>query len=589
MTLSYLCRWRIAGLVVWLPSVWAQGWHGPQALPFFRATEVQATAWTQRWHSASCESNLRRIESAARLYATDHNGRFPADWQSFTNELVLLTPQGPQPLYCLADAVHPPAVDWESVNLSAISYEIVSPGLRESDWQGVFARCVAHGNVVFGDGVVQAARPYDRRPIPMARIDLPVWNLMSHRTTFDANWSLECLNQLKQIGLATRLYANDNNGRFPPGFEAITNELGRASVLVCPGDLLRPRPTGFADLDWGAVSYVLDAPGRRLLPGGVGVQIAHCRTHGHLVDSEGVVTTGTNRYPPRLIVGHPLSQTVTPGQPARLAVLTGDPALAPFRYQWRRLELFDAAGLAITNVQALAGATNRTYEFTSATASDEGYYDVVVEDALGGRQLSHLAYVRVESIAEPLATEGWEVTACTANLAGLHLASRLAQSTRPPEPDDRLVSQLSDLAPFLGWPLALYCPADTQRGVPDSWGTADTLDTSYLIGRDVSVDDTNQVFATCKVHGHQVLSDSRQLRPGVDAVRPALGQPVLQGEGRIGLTVHGIPGLECVVEVATDLRTWTVLAQGWLGTGEFRFTDVAALESATRFYRARYR
>ncbi|HRZ39280.1 MAG TPA: hypothetical protein P5534_23285, partial [Candidatus Paceibacterota bacterium] len=87
----------------------------------------------------------------------------------------------------------------------------------------------------------------------------------------------------------------------------------------------------------------------------------------------------------------------------------------------------------------LDGATNRTYEFISATASDDGYYDVIVEDALGGRQLSHLAHVRVESIANPLAIEGWEATACAANLGGLHLASRLAQSSRPAEPDDILV------------------------------------------------------------------------------------------------------------------------------------------------------
>ena len=44
--------------------------------------------------------------------------------------------------------------------------------------------------------------------------------------------------------------------------------------------------------------------------------------------------------------------------------------------------------------EVLAGATNRTYELTSATASDEGYYDVVVEDALGGRQFGHVQPAR---------------------------------------------------------------------------------------------------------------------------------------------------------------------------------------------------
>jgi hypothetical protein len=584
-----LCRWLIAGLALVLPSVWGQSWQGPHAVLFFRATEVQGLAWTQRWHSASCESNLRRIGLAARLYAADHNGRFPADWQSFRNDLVHDNPKGPQLLYCPADTVHPPAVDWGSVDLGAISYKIVSPDLREENWQGVFARCSVHGNLVSGDGVVQAARPYDRRPIPMSRVDAPVLNLMSLRTAVDANWSLQCLNQLKQIGLAARLYANDNNDRLPPSFEAVTNELGRASVLVCPGDLLRPRPTEFADLDWGSVSYVLDAPGRRLFPGEVGVQVAHCRTHGHVLDSEGAVTSGTNRYPPRLIVGHPLSQTVTPGQPARLVVLTGDPALAPFRYQWRRLELFDTAGLAITNIQALAGATNRTYELTSATANDEGYYDVVVEDALGGCQLSHLAYVRVESIAEPLAIDGWEAFACTVNLRSLYLASRLAQSSRPTEPDNLLLSTVSELTPFLGWPLALYCPADAQRVAPDSWAAAETVDTSYLISRGVTTDNTNRVFATCKVHGHQVLSDGRQVRPGLDAIRPEIVGLTLLPEGRISLTVRGIAGLEALVEASFDLRAWTPSAQGWLEDGQLRLIDAGGEKAGARFYRARYR
>lgn len=64
-----------------------------------------------------------------------------------------------------------------------------------------------------------------------------------------------CLNNLKQIGLAFRLFANDNNGRFPwrvpvadggsqdannqrtfVHFMAVTNELGSPKILACPSD-----------------------------------------------------------------------------------------------------------------------------------------------------------------------------------------------------------------------------------------------------------------------------------------------------------------------------------------------------------------
>lgn len=64
-----------------------------------------------------------------------------------------------------------------------------------------------------------------------------------------------CINNLKQIGIAFRLFANDNNGRFPwkvpvtdggsqdPNnqrtfvhFMAVTNEVGSPKILACPSD-----------------------------------------------------------------------------------------------------------------------------------------------------------------------------------------------------------------------------------------------------------------------------------------------------------------------------------------------------------------
>jgi hypothetical protein len=542
----------------------------------------------QRVASAQCEANLRRLGLAGRLYAADYNGRFPPDWAAFAGELAGSNPEGPQFLYCPADPAHPTPPGWAAVDFAAVSYALVTPGLREGDWQRVFARCVVHSNVVFADGMVRAARPYDPRPIPLANTGVPVFNSGSLRTRTDAAWSIRCLNQLTQIGLATRLYANDNEGRLPPSFEAITAELGRANILVCPADLLQPRPDSFADLDFGAVSYRLDAPGVRLSPDQVGVRVASCRIHGHSVDSEGSNVGGTDRYPPRLILGHPLSQTVTPGQPATLAVLTGDPGLGPFRFRWHRVELFDAAGLAITNTVELVGATHQTHAIPAASAADEGYYEVIVETARGERQLSHLAYVRVEAVDNPLAVDGWETAACTANLYGLLLASRLAQSSQPAAPDDRLPSQVPALAPFLGWPIGLYCPSDASRVAPDTWNDADGSDISYLICRGVSAQATNQVFATCKVHGRQVLADGRTANPGPDAIRPRFEGPVPLPDGGFRLAVRGIAGIECLIEVSSDLRTWRLLARDWLNDGSLSVIDAVGPATAARFYRARY-
>jgi hypothetical protein len=586
MKRSRLVRWVVTGLAG-LPAIaCAQHWHEPHVVPFFQATEQQARAWTQQVCSVRCESNLGSIGYAARIYASEHNGRFPTDWASFTNEIARVEPLGPQTLYCPADTLHLPASDWGTVDTSSLSYDLVSPGMREADWWKVFARCLVHGNVIFGDGVVEAARPYDRRPIPLAATGSAVFNLSSVRIAADAGWSAQCLSQLQQIGLATRIYALDSEDWLPPGFAAITNELGRARILVCPADLLAQRPVGFADLDPDAISYVLEAAGMHLLPDQTGVRVASCRIHGHSVNNDGATTSGTNRYPPRLIQGHPLSQTVTPGQHVALAVLTGDSTLAPFRYQWRRVGLFDAAGLAITNVYGIEGATNRSFEIASATAADEGYYDVVVEDVRGQRQLSHLAYLRVEATGKPRSLSGWETNACVANLGNLLLASRFAQAGQPQPTKDLLPGQISELAPFLGWPLALFCPADAQHEAPENWDALREQDASYLIGKGASSGDSQRVFAACKVHGLEVLADGRIAWPGVDALRPRLDPPERLPDGAFSIRVRGIAGFECSLDVSANLNDWVPWARGRLGDGPFQVTIPPDNETEGRFYRA---
>ena len=124
----------------------------------------------------------------------------------------------------------------------------------------------------------------------------------------------------------------------------------------------------WADLAPSNITYEIEAPGIRD-DGSPNRRYIGCPIHGHHLDADGSVEPGANRYPPRLIVGQPLSWTVEPGQALELAVLTGDPALGPFRFQWRRLQPFDAEGDPLADAVPLADATNRTYEFR-ATATN---------------------------------------------------------------------------------------------------------------------------------------------------------------------------------------------------------------------------
>src|SRR6185312_5740953 len=50
---------------------------------------------------------------------------------------------------------------------------------------------------------------------------------------------VQCVNNLKQIGLAMRVWMGDNNDRYPASILLASNELSTTKVLVCPSDKAR--------------------------------------------------------------------------------------------------------------------------------------------------------------------------------------------------------------------------------------------------------------------------------------------------------------------------------------------------------------
>ena len=87
---------------------------------------------------------------------------------------------------------------------------------------------------------------------------------------------ITCVNNLKQVGLSFRIWAGDNNGRFPfevsatnfgtmelnngrnswINFSVMSNELSTTKILICPDDKERPSPaTNFSSDLPGHVSY----------------------------------------------------------------------------------------------------------------------------------------------------------------------------------------------------------------------------------------------------------------------------------------------------------------------------------------------
>lgn len=103
--------------------------------------------------------------------------------------------------------------------------------------------------------------------------------------------SISCVNNLKQLGLAARIYASDHGDTFPPDVLAMKNELVTPRILICPLD---PAAAQAQSLTWEslrpeAVSYDYLAAGQK--DGGADPQTPcfRCRFHSHICRMDGSV------------------------------------------------------------------------------------------------------------------------------------------------------------------------------------------------------------------------------------------------------------------------------------------------------------
>jgi hypothetical protein len=73
--------------------------------------------------------------------------------------------------------------------------------------------------------------------------------------------SIQCINNMKQLGLAVRIWANDNGDATPPAVQFLTNEVGGAfQVFVCPADKSRSAASSSGSFSAANCSYEYLAP-----------------------------------------------------------------------------------------------------------------------------------------------------------------------------------------------------------------------------------------------------------------------------------------------------------------------------------------
>ncbi|MDW8308326.1 MAG: hypothetical protein RMK20_03025 [Verrucomicrobiales bacterium] len=109
-----------------------------------------AASWAKRkTESVLCGNQMASIGCAARLWAQDHDGLFPSDLLSMSNEVIT-----PELFVCPGDHARQPAARWAVFTPADSSYEIVAPGVKDGDTNGGFLRCKIHGHLGYADGTV---------------------------------------------------------------------------------------------------------------------------------------------------------------------------------------------------------------------------------------------------------------------------------------------------------------------------------------------------------------------------------------------------------------------------------------------------
>jgi hypothetical protein len=103
--------------------------------------------------------------------------------------------------------------------------------------------------------------------------------------------SAHCVNNLKQFGLAARLWANDNKDTLPPDVLSMTNELSTPKILVCPSDTGRTKAASWSEFGAANLSYEFLAPGISETETPYTI-IARCPIHGHVGLLDGSVQGG---------------------------------------------------------------------------------------------------------------------------------------------------------------------------------------------------------------------------------------------------------------------------------------------------------
>jgi hypothetical protein len=106
-----------------------------------------------RAQKQNCLSGMVSIGLAGRMWSNDHDEHFPRTFAEMSNEC-----SSPRVLICAAapdaEKLRGQMGSWVTFDERRASYELVNPGVSETNRDNIFLRCKFHGHLGYVDGSV---------------------------------------------------------------------------------------------------------------------------------------------------------------------------------------------------------------------------------------------------------------------------------------------------------------------------------------------------------------------------------------------------------------------------------------------------
>jgi len=114
--------------------------------------------------------------------------------------------------------------------------------------------------------------------------------------------SIACVNNLKQFGLAVRIWALDNNDSNPPNVLCMSNELSTPKILVCPADTMHQVAPDWSSFTMANCSYEFLVPNEKEPDREPQRVLSRCPIHGHIGMCDGSVQSSVAKNHPDWLV-----------------------------------------------------------------------------------------------------------------------------------------------------------------------------------------------------------------------------------------------------------------------------------------------